>query len=294
MSRGQLDPRCWDADTPGVVWTKPVETQEPRYAVISMRASTVRCSTPTHQLPQCTRLRQKSRKNTSAVGFHYIWVICSDLLCVKIQKGGIFRKCIVFISAQWDKRGPFVFTHNQTINYKKISHNETNECVLHNELWAFSTVGGKRSFAKKNINSHNNYIFLPWHQSGYRTGRPGCARFPSLWMRKYKSDGQRRFFTGARSRPQTTLKEPDNAFIKLERFQSEAGAGERAWLDPDSAADWLRQLTRSKDEEERRRRPDQIREAKLDMEIDQNFTSWCPETPSKMDCSIFFVVVFEI
>lgn len=54
MSCGQPNPQCRDTDTPGVVWTK----RDPLYRYFS--ASTVRCSTPTYQLPQCTRIRQKS------------------------------------------------------------------------------------------------------------------------------------------------------------------------------------------------------------------------------------------
>lgn len=50
------------------------------------------------------------------------------------------------------------------------------------------------------------------------------------------------------------MKVPDNGFISLERFQNEAGAGERAWLAPDPAAangDWLRSLTHSRSKEGR-------------------------------------------
>lgn len=49
--------QCGDADTPGVAWTNLVETQEPRYTDMSSC-----CSTPTHRLPQCTRLIQNSTK----------------------------------------------------------------------------------------------------------------------------------------------------------------------------------------------------------------------------------------
>lgn len=59
------------------------------------------------------------------------------------------------------------------------------------------------------------------------------------------------YSTGTMRRPQTCVRESDNAFIMLERIQNEAGAGERAWLDPDPAAareDWLRRKTQYRDE----------------------------------------------
>lgn len=123
-------------------------------------------------------------------------------------------------------------------------------------------------------------IFLPWHQSGYRTGRPGCARFPSLWMRKLYNDEQRRYFGNTRRQPQTFM--PDNGFIMLEGFQNKAGTGQRAWPDTRSSC-WRRGLAEGIHKE-----PGgggallQTREWKLHRHIDQNFTSWCPETPRKM------------
>lgn len=50
-----------------------------------------------------------------------------------------------------------------------------------------------------------------------------------------------------RSRPQTGFKEPDKAFIMLERFQDESGAGRWARLVPEPAAergDWSGGLIR--------------------------------------------------
>lgn len=49
---------------------------------------------------------------------------------------------------------------------------------------------------------------------------------------------------------QTGIKEPDKAFITLERFQRDAGAGRGAWSGGDPAAarvDWLRRRIRSKE-----------------------------------------------
>lgn len=53
-------------------------------------------------------------------------------------------------------------------------------------------------------------------------------------------------WTGA----QTGIKEPDKAFIMLERFQRDAGAGRGAWSDGNPAAervDWLRRLMRGEE-----------------------------------------------
>lgn len=49
---------------------------------------------------------------------------------------------------------------------------------------------------------------------------------------------------------QTGIKEPDKAFIMLERFQRDAGAGRGAWSDGNPAAarvDWLRRLMRGEE-----------------------------------------------
>lgn len=81
-----------------------------------------------------------------------------------------------------------------------------------------------------------------------------------------------------RSRPQTGFKEPDKAFIMLERFQDEAGAGRWARLVPEPAAergDWSRWWIRG---QRRGGALPSIKEGKLDREIYQNSSSWCLET----------------
>lgn len=53
-----------------------------------------------------------------------------------------------------------------------------------------------------------------------------------------------------RAEEQTGIKEPDKAFIMLERFQSDAGAGRGAWPGGNPAAarvDWLRRLMRGEE-----------------------------------------------
>lgn len=65
---------------------------------------------------------------------------------------------------------------------------------------------------------------------------------------KVVKDEQKQHLDSARSRPQTSVYVPDNGFITLEVFQNKTGAGKRAWLDPDPAAergDWLRGLIRA-------------------------------------------------
>lgn len=66
-------------------------------------------------------------------------------------------------------------------------------------------------------------------------------------------------------------------------------------LAPDPAAaraDWLRRLTQGEDGEGQLL---QSREETVDREMEQNFTSWLPETPSNDDemyCSFFFSFFF--
>lgn len=60
-----------DADTPGVVWTKTSrDTRAPRYTVTSIRAAALCCSTPTHQLPQCTIFSKKKQTHTKVITWH--------------------------------------------------------------------------------------------------------------------------------------------------------------------------------------------------------------------------------
>lgn len=107
---GQLNPRYWD--TPGVVRTKRRrDTRAPlyRYTVIS----TLRCSTPTHQLPQCTRFRQKSPKISVNSGFLlFISDIFWFIMCLNTQRYTMYERNIFYLCTMRQKE-PFVFTHNQ-------------------------------------------------------------------------------------------------------------------------------------------------------------------------------------
>lgn len=86
MSGGLLNPQCWDADTPGVAWTKLVDTQEPRYTVTSSC-----CSTPTH--PPLTAVHKiKSEKHKDkAERWHFMlseggFLIFAHFRVTKVQR----------------------------------------------------------------------------------------------------------------------------------------------------------------------------------------------------------------